>query len=129
MPLTMAATWSSPRCRSSSTAWSLVSPSGSCAPITPEKMRSVARPSTRGPKAIATTLTTVRPMTASVLVRYGDIRPTSRRADGPKALAFCPTMPPPMGPRPGPGPASMRSVSLRVPGACFSVSVMRPLPP
>ena len=34
----------------------------------------------------------------------GAIRRTSRLADGLKSLAFWPTMPPPNGPRPGPGP-------------------------
>ena len=38
------------------------------------------------------------------LVRSGAIRRTSRLADGPNVLAFWPTMPPPIGPRPGRGP-------------------------
>ena len=50
--------------------------------------------------------------TATVLIRYGAMRAISRLIDGQKVLAFPPTMPPPIGPRPGPGPAWMRSVSL-----------------
>ena len=60
-------------------------------------------------------------------VRSGASCRTSRFADGPKELAFCPTMPPPIGPRPGPGPWVIRSVSLRVP-AGFE-SLMPPPPP
>ena len=45
--------------------------------------------------------------------RSGRIRATRRFADGPKVIAFCPTIPPPIGPRPGPGPAWIRSVALK----------------
>ncbi len=58
------------------------------------------------------TLTTARPITASARLRSGAIRRISRLAEGPKVIAFWPTMPPPIGP-PRPGPpigASIRSV-------------------
>ena len=79
-------------------------------------MRSVARPRILGPIAVATTLTTVSARTAYVLWRSGRSRAKSRLSDGQNVSAFWPIIPPPIGPRPGPGPAWMRSVSLRVPG-------------
>ena len=120
MAPTIEATWSSPCRRSPATASDLVSPSGNRPPTSPAKTRSVASPSTRGPTDIAATLSTVSSSTAYALTRSGAIRRSSRIADGPKSVAFWPTIPPPIGPRPGPaGPACTRSVS-------FSWVLMRP---
>ena len=80
--------------------------------MNPEKTRSVACPRIRGPIDIRSTDPTVRATTSSAAARSGRIRATIRLADGPKSIAFCPTMPPPIGPRPGPATgASMRSVA------------------
>ena len=64
--------------------------------------------------------------TAAALNRSGAIRRSSRLADGPKSIAFWPTMPPPIGPRPGIGPlATTRSVSFILVGGAW---VMPPPP-
>ena len=50
-------------------------------------------------------------MTAYARLRSGASRRISRLAEGPKVIAFWPTWPPPIGPRPGPPMgASIRSV-------------------
>ena len=75
----------------------------------------------RGPIDISATLATPSTTTTIALARSGRIRATSRLADGPKVIAFWPTMPPPIGPRPGPPcGASMRSVALKP--ACLSLT-------
>src|SRR3954466_14114461 len=71
----------------------------------------------RGPMTANPTLTTASATTPSAFARSGRMRPRSRLADGPKFIDFCPTMPPPKGPRPGPGPAWTRSVSFSCPPA------------
>ena len=84
--------------------------------------RSVSRAGRRrAPIDISATLATPSTTTAIALTRSGRIRPISRLADGPKVIAFWPTMPPPIGPRPGPPcGASMRSVAWKP--ACLSLT-------
>ena len=112
MPASMSASLSSPRARSPATASALVVPAGSRRPNSPEKIRSVAWPRILGPTTLSPTLTTASSSTATAWPRSGPIRRASRLADGPKLIDFWPTMPPPNGPRPGPGPATTRSVSF-----------------
>ena len=78
----------------------------------PANTRSVALPRNRGPTTDSPTLTTASRSTPIALLRSGPKRPTSRFAEGQKSSDFCPTMPPPKGPRPGPGPWTTRSVSF-----------------
>ena len=112
MWLTMSAIRSSPWSRSPSTACSLEIPAGSRSPKKPAKIRSVAWPRMRGPSAIKVVLQTASSTTPIARTRSGAIRRIIRLAEGPKVIAFCPTWPPPIGPRPGPGPATIRSVSF-----------------
>ena len=90
-------------------------------PISPAKIRSVARPRIFGPTAVATTLARVRASTAYALCRSGRSRASSRLSEGQKLSAFWPIMPPPIGPRPPPGPDWTRSVSLSRSGAPVGV--------
>ena len=119
----------SPCARSASAACSCVVPSGMLRPRTPAKIRSVARPRIRGPIDISATLTTASSRTMTTLTRCGLSCRTSRLADGPNALAFWPTMPPPIGPRPGPAPWVIRSVSLSWPGLSADLVSLMPPPP
>ena len=83
-------------------------------PNRPAKTRSVAWPRIRGPRTSARRWRRRAAPRAIAVPRSGRSRASSRLADGPKSIAFWPTMPPPIGPRPGPGPwASIRSVALK----------------
>ena len=94
----------------------------------PLKTRSVAWPRIRGPIDISPTLTTPSSTTRIALPRSGRIRATRRLPDGTKSIAFWPTMPPPIGPRPGPPcGASIRSVALN--SLPLEVVVVLMLPP
>src|SRR5688572_24643603 len=118
----------SPCARRASAACSCVVPSGMLRPRTPAKIRSVARPRIRGPIDISATLTTASSRTRTTLNRCGLSWWTSRFAEGPNALAFWPTMPPPIGPRPGPAPWVIRSVSLSWPGLSADLVSLMPPP-
>jgi len=51
------------------------------------------------PRVIRKTEATASTTTAPAAYRDGVIRAIRRRAEGPKVIAFCPTWPPPIGPR------------------------------
>ena len=64
--------------------------------MTPAKITSVARPRIIGPITFSATEITPSTSTATTPKRSGRSRPTSRRADGPKSIAFstgCPAPP------------------------------------
>src|SRR5689334_7037228 len=94
-----------PAARAPSAACWVVSPAGSCRPITPAKTRSVAWPRIFGPTTLRITLTTPSTTVTATPNFSGASRANSRFADGPKFDAFsvgCP-MPahggPPLPPR------------------------------
>ena len=115
-PVSMLAMRSWPLARIPSMACSLVIPAGRSFPTMPEKMMSVALPRTLGPVAARATAVTAANTTAITRNRSGLRRPMSRRIDGPKFMAFWPTMPPPK-PCPGLWPSTVaRSVFFIVGG-------------
>ena len=79
---------SCPLARRPSTTCSLVMPAGIWPPMTPAKMRSVARPRILGPIELSATLTTAKTSTTATLTRCGRRRPSRRLADGPKSSDF-----------------------------------------
>ena len=104
------------RARSPSTACSLVTPAGSRPPTTPAKIRSVAWPRILGPSTVSATLATrEQRRRRSPWPARAPSGASSRLAEGLKSIAFWPTMPPPIGPRPGP---PVRPRSARSPSAC-----------
>ena len=88
MALSMSASRSWPRARSAATACALVVPAGMREPITPEKMMSVAWPSTRGPVTVSATLAAPSASTTASSIRSGRSRPSSRRLERLKSRAF-----------------------------------------
>ena len=94
-------------------AW--LTPAGSALDTMPEKMRFVPSPSSRGPITEKVTLTTASTSTSRSQRRSGLSLPISRRADGPKVIAFSAgALMPPNGPCPPPGPrAGGRSAAGR----------------
>src|SRR3954452_1377380 len=100
------ATLPCPEARAAAAACSVVSPAGSCRPRTPAKIRSVARPRIFGPATDRLTLVIASRTTPAIMPRSGARRPSSRRAEGPKVMAFAAGIPiAAIGPRPKPGPA------------------------
>src|SRR3954470_23810586 len=100
------ATLPCPAARAAAAACSVLSPAGSCRPRTPAKMMSVARPRIFGPATDRLTLVIASRTTPAIMPRSGARRPTSRRAEGPKVMAFAAGIPiAAIGPRPKPGPA------------------------
>src|SRR3954470_4431051 len=100
------ATLPCPAARAAAAACSVLSPAGSCRPRTPAKMRSVARPRIFGPATDRLTLVIASRTTPAIMPRSGARRPSSRRAEGPKVMAFAAGIPiAAIGPRPKPGPA------------------------
>ena len=75
-------------------------PAGSFLAMTPEKIRLVASPSSRGPSTERPTLAAPSPMVKLISERSGRSSPSRRRAEGPKLRDFSTGPPPPMRPRP-----------------------------
>ncbi|RAO55824.1 hypothetical protein ONO86_00901 [Micromonospora noduli] len=98
----MSAKLSLPLARAAATACSAVVPAGSCRPITPVKIRSVAWPRIFGPATLNPTLTTANVMIAARCSRCERSRPSSRRADGPKFIDFSAGIPALIHPGPPP---------------------------
>ena len=83
------ATVALPAARACAAACSPVIPAGSCLPMTPAKITSVARPRMHRPDHVQRHARSRRaPARATTPRRSGRSRPTSRRADGPKSIAF-----------------------------------------
>jgi hypothetical protein len=95
----MSATLLLPAARAAATTCSFVRPAGSCLPIAPANIRSVARPRIFGPMTMKATLATPSASTAMSLVRSGLSRPIRRRTEGRKVIGFSAGIPaPPQGP-------------------------------
>src|SRR4051794_36084747 len=77
-----------PAARALSAASRVVSPAGSCLPMIPAKIRSVAWPRIFGPTTFSATLTTPSAIVTATPARSGRSRAASRLADGPKFDAF-----------------------------------------
>ncbi|GAP54300.1 hypothetical protein AHiyo6_08650, partial [Arthrobacter sp. Hiyo6] len=104
MALSMSAFWFSPAARSCAISCSLLTPAGSCLDTTPEKIRLVPSPSSRGPITENVTLTTASASTSNSHSRSGRSSPSSRLAEGPKFIAFSAGMFIPANGPPCPGP-------------------------
>ena len=87
------------------TAWALVMPSAAAGRTARRRSGRWRGRGSSGPSTVSPTLTTASSTTATALPRSGRIRPTSRRADGPKVMTSGRPCRRPSGRAPGPGPA------------------------
>ena len=99
----MSANVSSPCARSAATACSLVAPAGSCLPMKPVKITSVAQPRILGPMTLSTMPATASTIEKMITTRSGTRCPSSRFRDGPKLSDFSTAMAEPGGRGPAGG--------------------------
>ncbi|CAM5681843.1 hypothetical protein SANTM175S_08019 [Streptomyces antimycoticus] len=116
---TMSATVPWSLSRSHWTACSLSAPSGSCRPMRPAKIRSVASPRIFGPATASATLHVPSASTSSAIPRSGRSRASSRRPEPRKSRDRSVGCPPMKRPGPAAGAGPLRGAE----GAAHAVSL------